>query len=103
MAGVPAAVAYVESDLRDAWWVPEPMSPADVVRAYRIEDERSDAYLAGAQPDNAPRWWPDGDGEDRPADLVEVTGHVLTEAATYVGHLDIVRELIDGRQFLVMP
>jgi hypothetical protein len=58
------------------------MSPADVVRAYRIEVERSDAYLAGAQPDDVPRSWPDGDREDRPADLVELTDHLLTEAAT---------------------
>jgi Protein of unknown function (DUF664) len=57
--------------------VSEPMSPADVVREYRVEVARSDAYLAGAQPDDAPRWWPDGDREDRPADLVEVTSHLL--------------------------
>jgi hypothetical protein len=34
---------------------------------------------------------------------IEVTGHVLTGAATHAGSPDIVRELTDGRQFLVMP
>jgi hypothetical protein len=79
------------------------MSPADVVRAYRIEVERSYAYLAAAQPDDTPRRWPDGDWEDRAADLVELTGQLLTEAATHAGLLAIVRKLIDGRQFFVMP
>jgi hypothetical protein len=28
---------------------------------------------------------------------------VITETATHAGHLDAVRELIDGRQHLVVP
>jgi hypothetical protein len=28
--------------------------------------------------------------------------HVLVETATHAGHLDAVRELLDGRQYLVL-
>jgi hypothetical protein len=28
--------------------------------------------------------------------------HVLTETATHAGHLDAVRELLDGRQYVVL-
>jgi Protein of unknown function (DUF664) len=32
----------------------------------------------------------------------EVILHVTTETAVHAGHLDAVRELIDGRQWLVL-
>jgi CO dehydrogenase/acetyl-CoA synthase alpha subunit len=32
----------------------------------------------------------------------EITLHVITETACHAGHLDAVRELIDGRQWLVV-
>ncbi|WP_311932176.1 DUF664 domain-containing protein [Microbispora sp. H11081] len=37
-----------------------------------------------------------------PSDLREAILHVLVETETHAGHLDAVRELIDGKQFLVL-
>ena len=34
--------------------------------------------------------------------LREVVLHVITETATHAGHLDAVRELIDGRTWMVL-
>ena len=52
--------------------------------------------------DAAPAWWPDFFGEFRMDSLREVLMHVITETATHAGHLDAVRELIDGRTWLVL-
>jgi hypothetical protein len=50
-----------------------------------------------------PSWWPEElFGGSPPEDLREVVLHVLTETATHAGHLDAVRELIDGRTWLVL-
>ena len=38
----------------------------------------------------------------RYADLRTVIVHVLIETATHAGHLDAARELIDGRQYIVL-
>ncbi|MGH8776679.1 MAG: DUF664 domain-containing protein [Jiangellaceae bacterium] len=35
-------------------------------------------------------------------DLRSVVTHVVTETAVHAGHLDTVRELIDGRQWVVL-
>ncbi len=37
-----------------------------------------------------------------PHDLREVLLHVITETTCHTGHLDAARELIDGRQGLVL-
>ena len=34
--------------------------------------------------------------------LREIILHTMTETACHTGHLDVVRELIDGRQWLVL-
>jgi len=35
-------------------------------------------------------------------DLREILLHVITETACHAGHLDAARELIDGKQWLVL-
>ena len=35
-------------------------------------------------------------------DVRSVVMHMITETAVHAGHLDAVRELIDGRQWLVL-
>jgi hypothetical protein len=45
-------------------------------------------------------WWGDA-GLDFP-DLRTIIVHVLVETAVHAGHLDAVRELLDGRQHLVI-
>ena len=79
-------------------------SPRDVFGLYREEIRRSDAIIARTDLDAPParrdeRWasW----GADFP-DLRSVILHVLTETSIHAGHLDAVRELIDGRQWVVV-
>ncbi|GGY94626.1 DinB family protein [Streptomyces nitrosporeus] len=84
-------------------WQPDPGKTAEEIFAlYRREGELADAFLSGADLDAAPAWWPDFFGDWRYGTLREVVLHVITETATHAGHLDAVRELIDGRQRLVI-
>ncbi len=53
--------------------------------------------------DTAPAWRPeDLFGSFRLDDLREIMLHVITETACHAGHLDAVRELIDGRRWMVL-
>lgn len=79
--------------------------PADaVIAAYRAAIERADEIIAerdlGAPPERSEPWWPEA-GLSFP-DLRTVVVHVITETATHAGQLDAVRELIDGRQYIVL-
>jgi hypothetical protein len=71
---------------------------ADVIAYYREQCERSDAVLA-VTPLSAP---PRGTHDD-PAMADEVSSvrwvvlHMIEETACHSGHLDIARELLDGR------
>jgi uncharacterized damage-inducible protein DinB len=87
----------------DSAWVLRPDDTVDTVFAlYREEAARTDAIVAETPLDAAPAWWPDFFGEFRMDSLREVLMHVITETATHAGHLDAVRELIDGRTWLVI-
>ncbi|PRY17945.1 DUF664 domain-containing protein [Kineococcus rhizosphaerae] len=101
VAGEPELVATFDPGL-DAWDVGD--EPATVVlERYREQCARADAVIAATAADAPPRWWP-GDlfGGFRLADLRAVLLHVLVETATHAGHLDAARELLDGRQRLVL-
>jgi len=86
-----------------AWRVGPDETAEQVLARYREEAERTDAIIASTPLDTAPAWWPDFFGEFRMDSLREVVLHVITETATHAGHLDAVRELIDGRTWLVLP
>jgi hypothetical protein len=58
---------------------------------------RAGADAAPKQPDPVWATW----GRDFP-DLRSIVMHVVTETAIHAGHLDVVRELIDGRQWVVL-
>jgi hypothetical protein len=73
---------------------------ADVFALYRDEIARADAIIAATSLDQPPRQPPDFD-VDFP-DLRAVILWVIKETATHAGHLDAVRELIDGRQWIVL-
>jgi hypothetical protein len=73
---------------------------ADVFALYRDEIARADAIIAATSLDQPPRQPPDFD-VDFP-DLRTVILWVIKETATHAGHLDAVRELIDGRQWIVL-
>ncbi|WP_345458722.1 DinB family protein [Nocardioides marinquilinus] len=92
-------------DGENADWSVAPDEPAEqVLAAYRAAVERSDAIIAARRLDTPPAvtepWWAEA-GLAFP-DLRSVVMHVLVETATHAGHLDAVRELIDGRQHIVL-
>lgn len=90
-----------ESD--NAWQIPADSTATAVLDAYRQEIELADAIIAATSLDSAPAWWPeDLFGSWRLDDLREILLHVIAETACHAGHLDAARELIDGRQWIVL-
>jgi uncharacterized damage-inducible protein DinB len=94
---------WPEGDNAD--WVVAPDEPAeDVVSAYRDAIARSDEIVAGRGLDHAParpeEWWAEAGIEF--ADVRSIVMHVVVETATHAGQLDAVRELLDGRQYIVL-
>ncbi len=72
--------------------LPDDWSVDDVVAFYRAETAAADAVLDGcASLDQASR------GPMRPTTLRWVVVHLLEETARHLGHMDITRELLDGR------
>ena len=103
VAAEPDATAYY-ADRPDGWQVPEGTRAAEVLDLYRREAERADEVIARTPLDAEPAWWPEelfGTGW-RMDDLRQVVLHVLVETAAHAGHLDAARELLDGRQWLVI-
>jgi uncharacterized damage-inducible protein DinB len=86
----------------DAWQVPASTSPQQVLALYRDVTARADEVVAGLTMDTPPAWWPDFFGDFRMDDLREVLLHVIVETASHAGHLDAARELLDGRQWMVL-
>lgn len=99
LGGDPDAIAA----LHDGWNSP-PMSGAEAIAVYRREIERSDRVLTATDLNAPPRWWPPAETFDAPPmrDGHEILFRVLGETSVHAGHLDIVRELIDGHQHLVL-
>ena len=94
---------WPESENAD--WYVDPNEPvAEVLAAYSSAIERSDEIIAARQLDDPPAqpedWWDDA-GLDFPH-LGSILVHVLVETAVHAGHLDAVRELLDGRQHIVL-
>ena len=86
------------------WRVDPDEHAADVIDAYLVAIARSEEIVAARTLDDPPRkaedWWREA-GVDFP-DLRAVVVHVLVETAVHAGHLDAVRELLDGHQHLVL-
>ncbi len=86
------------------WRVDDDEPPEGVIEAYRAAIANTDAIIAGSALEDAPArpepWWSDV-GLSFP-DLRSVLVHHLVETATHAGQLDAVRELIDGKQYLVL-
>jgi len=102
IAGDPAVIAGLD-DIANAWLVDPDIPSAAVFDLYRQEIERANAIIATTPPDAPPAWWP-GDlfGDFRLDTAREIILHVTTETACHAGHLDVVRELLDARQWLVL-
>lgn len=94
---------WPEGDNGD-WRVEPDESAQTVLHAYRSAIDRSEEIVATRDLDDPPAkpedWW-EAAGLDFP-DLRSVLVHMLVETATHAGHLDAVRELLDGRQYLVL-
>jgi hypothetical protein len=85
----------------DAWEEVAPDVPAaSVFDLYRREIDRANAVIAVMPLNAAPAWWPDFFGDWRLHELRGILLHVITETACHAGHLDITRELIDGKQWM---
>ncbi|MEE3922410.1 DinB family protein [Micromonospora sp. BRA006-A] len=73
-------------------------SPAQVFGFYRDQCDISDAIIAGAPLSATPAGrHPDETLASQTTDLRRIVLHVIEETARHAGHLDAVRELIDGR------
>ena len=90
--------AIFDGETMDMSWrphmfvLPEGWSVDDVVTFYRTETTAADAVLDRAASLDLP-----SAAEFRPTTLRWVVTHLLEEIARHVGHMDITRELLDGR------
>jgi hypothetical protein len=86
-----------------AWAVDPGTTPEEVIGSYHQEIEHANRIIASIPIETAPLGWPaDLFGSFRLPDLRAVVLHVITETACHAGHLDAARELLDGRQYLVL-
>jgi uncharacterized damage-inducible protein DinB len=85
----------------NAWDVAKGDGLAAIAR-YRDECTLADEVIAAHSPSDEPASWPDFFPNWRLANLYEITLHVITETAIHAGHLDIIREAIDGTQHTVV-
>ena len=86
----------------DAWHVGPDVPVDDVLTLYRHEIELANAFISSTPLDSPPVNWPERWPDWRYEDLREAVLHVITETACHAGHLDAVRELIDGKTWLVL-
>lgn len=89
--------------VQDGWRVPV-TSGADALATYQRWTARARDLLADVDLDAPPRWWPPEEVFPFPPfeDTRSCVLRVLVETATHAGHLDIVREQLDGHQHLVV-
>lgn len=72
--------------------LPDRWSVEDVIAFYRSETVAADRVLDAATSFDVP-----SSGSFRPTTLRWVVFHLIEEIARHVGHMDITRELLDGR------
>jgi hypothetical protein len=103
IAGDQTAVAEVLGSSGNAWDVGIENSAEAVLEGYRRNIEPTDAIIADTPLDAVPGWWPENFfGSWRLDSVRGVVLHVIGETAAHTGHLDAARELIDGKQHLVL-
>jgi len=97
-----AVLAGEQVELHDedgGWQVPAELAAAEVLDLYRDETARADDVVEAHALDDGPAWWPVEIFPDLPVrDVRRLLLQVTVETATHAGHLDAVRELIDGRR-----
>jgi hypothetical protein len=96
-------VIEVEQPAEDAWHVGAEVPAESVLALYRQEIDLANAIIEATPLDAPPAGWPEDRWPNwRLQDLRETMLHVISETACHAGHLDAVREIIDGRQWLVL-
>lgn len=83
------------------WADPPPLTttrPKNTVFAfYQEQRDRANAIIDGTPLDTVPKGRHPGDREHEVTDLRWILLHMIEETARHAGHLDVVRELLDGR------
>lgn len=103
IVGDAVVIDQVLHSSNNAWKVDADAKTETILNAYRFNIERANAILSAAEFDSAPAWWPeDLFGSWRIKTVRGIVLHVLSETATHAGQLDAARELIDGKQYLVL-
>lgn len=102
IAGDERAVEEVRASSSSAWEVSIDRPAEAVLMNYRDSIQQADEIAATCSFDDAPAWWPDFFGSWRLHSVREIVVHVITETAVHAGHLDAVRELVDGKLHLTL-
>jgi uncharacterized damage-inducible protein DinB len=102
IAAEAAVIEEVGNASEDGWNLGPEESAQHVFTVYRQEIERANQILTTVALDAAPAWWPEFFGDNRMQTVREVVLHVLAETSCHAGHLDAARELLDGRQWMVL-
>jgi hypothetical protein len=93
---------YKQNHLENAWAVAPNATSEEVFALYRREWEKSNEILRETSLDAPPaqrdEWW----GDWKVPDARFIVLHMIEETACHAGHLDAVRELTDGRQWMVL-
>lgn len=94
MAGVPdtGQTPWTEGGHPDAEMFVDDVPLAQLLDEYDAECKRSNAAIADLPLETVER----GQPADKAASLRYVLCHLIEETARHVGHLDIIRELLDG-------
>ncbi len=103
LAAEPEVTDAVLAGEPNAWTLLTELTPPEVIEVYRTEVARSAPILAEVELDAPPTWWPPAlFGDWRLASNRAVILHVIGEIACHAGHLDAAREIVDGRQWVVI-
>src|SRR5665213_2487329 len=71
-------------------------------RAWDVASGGGAAVIAAHASSDEPVAWPERFSTSRLSNLYEIMLRVVTETACHAGHLDIVRENLDGTQYVVI-
>jgi uncharacterized damage-inducible protein DinB len=94
---------FIASELPNGWRMDDAVLTADVMAMYREECAHSNEILRSRAFDAAPAWWPDDEAMGAPmTSIYKAVLHAFTDTTVHAGQLDIVRESIDGHQWLVL-
>jgi hypothetical protein len=79
----------------DRWYVADAITLDGLLDAQRVQADRTESIVRAHELSDVGRPGPRWDGEP-PATLERVLFHLVQEYARHAGHLDVVRELLDG-------